>query len=335
MNGKVQNESELIATYLAPLAGEGGLGLADDAALIAADGQHDLVVTTDPIVRGVHFFADDAAADIAWKALAVNVSDVVAKGAAPFAYTLALGLPEAPTHAWMRDFACGLEAAQAAFGCRLIGGDTDRTPGALSIGVTAFGRVPAGRMVKRNTAQAGDHVFVSGTIGDAALGLRLRQDKSAFAARLTEEDARHLLGRYLRPQSRLALAPLLGAYASAALDVSDGLLQDAGKLAHGASAALEVRFAAVPLSQAAAKVAALGADYERCIVTGGDDYEVLFAVPRARVDDFRAEAARLPFGVCEIGTLREGTGVAAVHGDGTAMTLDAAGYDHFQRTYKT
>ena len=171
MTGKVANETELIQTYLAPLAAgfPGALGLADDCALIASDAAHDLVVTTDPIIAGVHFFASDRADDIAWKALAVNVSDLIAKGAAPLAYTMAIAFPQAPDRSWMAAFADGLKAAQLAFGCQLIGGDTDRTPGPLSISITVFGQVPCGQMIKRSSARQGDHVFVTGTLGDSAL----------------------------------------------------------------------------------------------------------------------------------------------------------------------
>lgn len=332
MIGRVRDEAELIATYLAPLAGAGGLGLADDAAVIAADGVHDLVVTTDPIICDVHFFADDAPGDIAWKALAVNVSDLVAKGAEPFAYTLALALPDAPTHAWMAGFAAGLEEAQAAFGCRLIGGDTDRTPGPLSIAVTAFGKVPSGQMVQRQTARPGDHVFVSGTVGDAALGLLVRREAGIFGDVLPAGVGHELVGRYLRPVPRPGIIPALRAFASAALDVSDGLVQDAGKLAKGAGAALAIRFDAIPLSQGGRSVAAVKPQYRGTILAGGDDYEVLFSVPAARLAEFGAFAAKLPVPVTEIGVLAPGSGVLILDADGAVMPLRRGGYDHFSGT---
>lgn len=329
MNRKIQNEAELIATYLAPLSGPGGLGLADDCALIAADGGHDLVVTTDPIISGVHFFPDEAPRDVAWKALAVNVSDLVAKGAEPVAYTLTLALPEAPTHKWMKDFALGLGEAQAAFGCRLIGGDTDRTPGALSAGITAFGRVPAGGMVKRLTARPGDHVFVTGTIGDSALGLALRRGSGAFADLLSKDERDRLIGRYLRPAPGLKIIPLLRAHATAALDISDGLVQDAGKLAKGADAALALHFAQVPLSVGVRTIAAQSTEARCAIVSGGDDYEVLFAVPPDRAGTLSKAAAQLGVAVTEIGVLTEGEGVTVFDVDGRIMPLARGGYDHF------
>jgi thiamine-monophosphate kinase len=329
MSRKIRDETEFIATYLAPLAGPGGLGLRDDAAVIAADGTHDLVVTTDPIVSGVHFFADDAPCDVAWKSLAVNVSDLIAKGADPVAYTLALGLPEAPTEAWISDFVVGLREAQSAFGCSLIGGDTDRTMGALSVSVTAFGRVPCGTMVKRTTARRGDHVYVSGTIGDAALGLLLRRDGLAFGISLPDDMRNFLLGRYLRPKPHPSLVPLVRSQASAALDISDGLVQDAGKLARAASSSLVLRFDEIPLSRSARKVLEIDPSWQRTILTGGDDYEVLFAVPPERSATLLAAASERNLRITHIGVLAAGEGVSVLGSDGQAMELLRGGYDHF------
>jgi thiamine-monophosphate kinase len=206
---RITSETELIETYLAPLAAgaPGAFDLKDDAALIEMEAGFDLVVSTDPVIAGVHFFADDEPQNIAWKALAVNVSDLAAKGAEPIAYTMALAFPEAPRRDWMAAFSAGLREAQTAFGCTLIGGDTDRTSGPLSIGVTAFGKVPRGLMVRRGSALIGDRVFVTGTIGDSALGLQLRKSPEAFGASLSQSDSEFLVSRYLRPQPRVMLVP--------------------------------------------------------------------------------------------------------------------------------
>ena len=178
-------EEGLIATYFAPLAEgfSGAFGLLDDAALLSPPSGNDLVITTDAIAAGVHFLPDDAACDIGFKALAVNISDLVAKGARPVCYLMSVAFPELPDAAWLKGFAAGLAAAQRQFGIELAGGDTDRRPGPVSVTITAIGRVPAGRMVRRATARSGDRLYVSGTIGDSALGLLLRQDAN-LASRL-------------------------------------------------------------------------------------------------------------------------------------------------------
>jgi thiamine-monophosphate kinase len=331
LESRITNETELIQMYLAPLAvgAPGAFGLKDDAALITMDPGFDLVVSNDPVIAGVHFFADDAPQDIAWKALAVNVSDLAAKAAEPFAYTMALAFPDAPRRDWMTAFCAGLREAQAAFGCTLIGGDTDRTTGPLSIGITAVGRIPAGKLVRRNGAKIGDHVFVTGTIGDAALGLKLRYDVDAL--NLDEEHRRFLLSRYLRPAPRLAMAPVLRSNASASLDVSDGLLKDAARLAAGASASLEIASLAIPLSAAARAAFSQNAELMQAIATGGDDYEILCAVAAENRDAFCAAAAQEQTLVTEIGTLRRGSGVTLVLPSGQAFAPPHTGYDHFGR----
>lgn len=332
MREAVRSEAELIEIYLRPLAGAEGLGLSDDAALIAADGHHDLVVTTDPVRTGVHFFADDAPGDIAWKALAVNVSDLIAKGAEPFAYTMALAFPSPPEHDWMAAFSAGLGRAQAAFGCRLIGGDTDHGGGPFSVSITAFGLVPRGEMVRRLTARAGDRVFVVGTIGDAALGLILRRDALAFGADLAGEKRAALIGRYLRPEPDVRVATVVRLAASAALDVSDGLVQDAAKLAGGAGCGLDIAYDDIPLSAAGRDITERFIAARTTIISGGDDYRVLMAVPPERVDLLRGLAAEAGITASELGVLAEGSGVRIRDRNGHAIAAGPGGYDHFRRS---
>ncbi len=331
MTDRVKSETDLIQTYLAPLAAghPGAFGLRDDAALISPEPGTDIVITTDPVRAGVHFFETDRADDIAWKALAVNVSDLAAKGARPLAYTMALAFPEAPERAWMQNFAEGLRAAQAEFGCHLIGGDTDHASGALSIAITALGSVPRGRMIRRTTARAGDHLFVTGTLGDAALGLRLHREPAFMSRELTSGDRAFLSARYLRPNPRVALAPLLLATASASLDISDGLLKDLGRLATGAGAGVTLRFEALPLSPPARNMIRAAPEFVRNIVAGGDDYEILFAVPPEHLEALRRAVPSLPFQVTEIGRLASGGGVTLLDGSGQAMHFSRGGYDHF------
>ncbi len=329
--GKVANETELIQTYLAPLAAgfPGALGLSDDCALIASDASHDLVVTTDPVIAGVHFFASDQADDIAWKALSVNVSDLIAKGALPLAYTMALAFPQAPDRSWIAAFADGLGAAQLAFGCHLIGGDTDRTPGPLSISITVFGQVPCGQMVKRSTARQGDHVFVTGTLGDSALGLAVHNNAGVWDSHLSSGDKSFLVGRYLRPAPRMDMVPIVRAYASAALDISDGLVKDLGRLVRPVPARVEVKFDKLPLSLPARKVLAVDPERVTSIISGGDDYEMLFCVPPERLESFRDALRAVAVQVSEIGVLEAGSGAVVRDDAGHVIDPGAGGYDHF------
>ncbi len=323
---------EAIIALLAPLAqgAPGAFGLKDDCALITPAPGTELVLKTDPVAEGVHFLPGDAAEDIAWKALAVNVSDLAAKAARPLGYLMALSFPQAPTTGWLTRFAAGLAAAQARFGCHLLGGDTDRRPGPLSISITIIGEVETGGMVRRGTARAGDAVFVSGTLGDAALGLALRNDATlASTWGLSPSEAEHLRRRYLRPEPRLALAPALRAYASAAMDISDGLAKDLARMCAASGCAARVRFAHLPLSPAAAKAVAADPALRRHIVAAGDDYEVLATVPAARAAAFQADARAAGVPVAQIGAISAGTGVVIEGPGGEALQLDRTGWDHF------
>lgn len=327
------SEEALIARYFAPLAAgfPGADGLRDDAAVIEPPPGCDLVVTMDALVAGVHFFADDAPADIAWKALAVNVSDLAAKGATPLAYSLAIALPSPPSPAFLAGFAEGLGAAQARFGIALSGGDTTGCGrGVLTIAITAFGTAPRGRTLRRGGARAGDSLYVSGTIGDGALGLKLRRaDADAASWPLDEAGRAWLIARYLRPEARDCLAPALLAHASAAMDVSDGLVIDCGRLARVCGLAAMIEAAAIPFAPAAA--ALVGAPgMLRAAITGGDDYEILAAIRAGEEAAFEAEAARSHVPVTRIGTLGAGVPGVTVRGDGgVSLDMGAAGFDHF------
>ncbi len=325
-------EDELIETTFAPLASgfAGALGLKDDCAVLSPLPGEDLVLTTDAVAEGVHFFADDAPADVAWKALAVNVSDLTAKGARPVAYLMSLSFPARPERAWLDAFAAGLAEAQAAFGIALAGGDTDRRPGPLSITVTAIGCVPQGRMVRRATAQAGDSLFVSGMLGDSALGLSLRQDASrARGMGLDDAKARALVRRYLRPEPRLALAPHLLSFATAAMDISDGLVKDCGRLARASGLGAELDAARLPLSLPARSALCNRPELLETVLTGGDDYEVLAAVPPNHAEAFRQAAAESGVAVTEIGRLVPGQSVTVTGPDGAVLEVRGAGWDHF------
>jgi thiamine-monophosphate kinase len=329
---RVRSEAELIETFLAPLAKElpGAAGLSDDCATLALSAGEELVLTTDAVAAGVHFFADDAPEDIAWKALAINVSDLAGKGARPVAYLMALSFPEAPERDWLAAFAAGLGSAQEAFGIVLAGGDTDRRPGPLSITITAIGRAPKGRIPRRSGARARDRLYLSGTVGDGWLGLRLRQNPGlAHAWALEREERDRLLGRYRRPEPRLGLGAALLGFASASMDVSDGLVKDLGRLVRASGVGARVCSGDLPFSPPAKRVLAAAPGLLRDLVAGGDDYEVLAAVPPDQSTGFETAAARSGVSIAAIGTVTDGTGVAIVGPDGVPLELERTGWDHF------
>ena len=319
----------MIATLFAPLAGPGGLGLRDDTALLTPTAGRDQIVTVDALVAGVHFFADDAPASIARKALRVNLSDLAAKGAEPTGFVLALALPDGWTGDWLRDFADGLGRDAATFGCPLLGGDTVRTPGPLTISITALGTVPTGRMVPRTGARPGDRLYVSGTVGDAALGLKLRLVYSPEPG-LSAGLRAFLLDRYLHPQPRLGLRATLLAYANGAMDVSDGLVGDLTKMLKASGVSGRLRLADVPLSEAATVMVKQNPELLVTAVTGGDDYEVLAAVPAARGADFEAEARAAGILVTAIGDVLEGEGPPAfLDASGRDQRFERGSFSHF------
>src|SRR5215472_1274013 len=272
----LSGEERLIARYFRPLVtAPDAFDLGDDAAVLTPPSGCDLVLTTDGVIAGVHFLPADPPQSIARKALRMNLSDLAAKGATPAGFLLSIALPTNIQESWIAAFAEGLGQDINHYGCPLLGGDTDRTPGPLSISITAFGTVPQGMMVRRASAKRGDIVAVTGTIGDAALGVLIHRDADlAKKWRLSSAASEHLQQRYLLPQPRNALADALRAHASAAMDVSDGLAGDLAKLCRASGLAAGIEVADVPLSDAAR--AALSADptlIER-ILTGGDDYEI-------------------------------------------------------------
>src|SRR5260370_38939277 len=298
----VSGEDSLIARYFRPLATDpGAFGLLDDAAVLKALGD-DIVVTTDAIVEGVHFLEGDPPDTLARKALRVNLSDLAAKGATPAGFVLTLALRQSD-EAWLKPFAQTLGEDAAHFGCPLLGGDTVSTPGPLMISITAFGRVPPGKMVHRSGAKPGDCVVVTGTIGDAALGLDVLKGGPVAAALAHDVAAREALtARYRVPQPRNALAIAVRDHASAAMDVSDGLAGDLAKLcaASGMSAAIDMP--SIPLSSTAAGLLARGiVDIEQ-LIAGGDDYEILCAVPEDRFEAFTVGAPQAGVAVAVIRT---------------------------------
>lgn len=329
-------EFEVIRRFFAPLAAgfPGAFGLTDDAAVLSVSPGRTLVVTTDALVAGVHFLPDDPPADVAAKVLRVNLSDLAAMGAEPLAYTLAAALPADLDVAWLEAFAGGLAADQDRFGIRLAGGDTVSTPGPLMLTVGAFGTVAEGAELRRSGAKEGDSVFVTGTVGDAALGL------IALKGGLAGLEAGHrdaVIGRYRRPDPRTTCGPRLVGLAQAAIDVSDGLVADLGHVCEESGTGAEIETERLPLSAAGRAALAAGEAGWADVVTGGDDYELLFTAPSAAGPKVAELAAELGLAITEIGrvTARSGTEVAgegrvAVIGrDGRRLALKAPGFRHF------
>lgn len=320
-----------IQRWFRPLAAgfPGARGLADDAAVFSIPPGMELVVTTDAMVAGVHFLPDDPPADIAHKLLAVNLSDLAAKGAAPLAYSLAMCLPKGTPDDWVAAFAAGLGAAQARFGVALSGGDSVSTRGPAVLSVTALGLVPAGGAPSRNAgvAAADAAVCVTGTIGDGALGL------ACVLGGLNWADAgqrEYLVERLRRPTPRLAAGAALRGLALAAMDVSDGLLGDLAHMARASGCAAEVDAAAVPLSAAAAAVLAVYPERLADILTGGDDYELLLAVTPARLEAAKAAAAGAGTQLSVVGRLIPGPAgrITALDGAGAPLALRQLGWTH-------
>jgi thiamine-monophosphate kinase len=323
-------EDSLISSYFRPLATDpGALNLGDDAAVLKALGE-DIVVTTDAIVEGVHFLPGDPPDTVARKALRVNLSDLAAKGASPAGFVLTLALRSADD-VWLTAFARGLGEDAGLFHCPLLGGDTVSTPGPLMISITAFGRVPAGKMVHRSGAKPGDRVVVTGTIGDAALGLDILRG-GAVAAVLADNAAAKdmLVGRYRIPQPRNALAQAVRDYAGAAMDVSDGLAGDLAKLCAASGVSAVIDAPGIPLSAAAAVLLAGGSVGIEAIVAGGDDYEVLCAVPESRLAAFAQAADAAGVAVTSIGAVVAGVSAPKfLDAQGSEIGLKRLSYSHF------
>jgi thiamine-monophosphate kinase len=327
---QASGEDSLIARYFRPLATDpGAFNLGDDAAVLKAQGD-DIVVTTDAIVEGVHFLPDDPPDTIARKALRVNLSDLAAKGAVPAGFVLTLAL-RAADDAWLAPFARGLGEDAGLFGCPLLGGDTVSTPGPLVISITAFGRVPAGHMVHRSGAKPGDRVVVTGTIGDAALGLDILKGGAVAAAIAGDATARaFLIGRYRVPQPRNALAQAVRDHAHAAMDVSDGLAGDLLKLCAASGVSAVIDAPGIPLSTAAAALLARGAVGIEALISGGDDYEILCAIPEDRFESFAQARAHAGVAVSSIGTVIAGSSAARfLDAQGREIALPRLSYSHF------
>jgi thiamine-monophosphate kinase len=323
------DEFEAIDRLLRPLAADTpeALGLMDDAAVVPARPGSDLVVSSDAMVAGVHFLPDDPLELVARKLLRVNLSDLAAKGAEPYAYLLAAAWPRGCGWAERERFVRGLAQDQQAFGLKLLGGDTTSTPGPLTLSLTILGWSPAGRMVRRAGARPGDRILVSGTVGDGWLGLAAARGELTG---LPAASAAWLACRYRLPEPRLELGAALRQFATAAADVSDGLVADAGHLGEASGAGVRIALERLPVSEPAS--AWLAAQPDRAaalagLATGGDDYEVVCACPRAAVAALIAAGEAAGVAMTDVGEVTGGQGAQAAF-EGRPVLLDRTGWRH-------
>lgn len=325
-SGEELGEFERIRRFFAPLAGAGGLGLLDDAALVACGPERQLVVTTDALVAGVHYLPDDPSDRVAQKLLRVNLSDLAAMAARPLYYLLTTALPQALGTEWLAGFARGLAADQARFGVALLGGDSVATPGPAMLSLTALGEVAAGAEVRRSGARVGDRVWVSGTIGDAFLGLAVLRGGHRG---LSQEQRAALVARFQLPEPRTELGPRLSGLAHAMIDVSDGLLADLGHICETSGVGAVVEVTALPLSPAARLLVAADPALLPRLASGGDDYELLFTAPDAAEARIAALSAGLGLPLTAIGRVETGAGVRLVDREGRQVAVESGGYRHF------
>jgi thiamine-monophosphate kinase len=322
------NEFEFIRERLAPLAraASGARGLIDDAATLAAPPGCELVITADTLIAGVHFRPEDPLDEVAGKALRVNLSDLAAKGADALGYLLCVTWPADLPLAEKERFVAGLARDQAQLGVSLLGGDTTVAPGPLIVSITALGTVPVGRFVTRSGARSGDSVFVTGTIGDAALGLLELQGRIGDLSDFFRD---HVARRYATPRPRLSAARALRESARAAIDISDGLIADAGHVARASGVRIAIEAAKAPLSVAARAWLDSQPDYAAAIatlLTGGDDYEILFCASESVGD---AVSAASGVRVTQIGWVERGAGVLLLDREGGVIPVERPGFTHF------
>jgi thiamine-monophosphate kinase len=317
-------EFALIARHFRPLAGPGALELLDDAAVLAPPPGRELVLAADAMVAGVHFLPDDPPETIGRKLLRTNLSDLASMGAAPLAYLLTASLPRNLAPDWLAGFSAGLAQDQAEFGISLLGGDTTSTPGPMSLSLTILGHVAPGQVLRRVGAAPGQDIWVSGTIGDGTLGL------AVLLGELPGEADGHLATRYRLPRPRVGLGQALVGLATAAMDVSDGLVQDLGHLCRASACGAEIEAKRVPLSDEAAALLVARPELMPRILTGGDDYELLFAAPSGAAAEITARAAAFGVAATRIGRFLPGEAVVTVRdAQGGAIPLGHGGWSHF------
>ena len=318
------SEFDLIRQHFIKATQHTNLGIGDDAALISVPTSVELAISTDMLVAGTHFFADIDAYQLGWKSLAVNVSDMAAMGANPKWATLAIALPNNES-AWLSQFSNGFFACAKAFNIDLIGGDTTRGP--LTISVQIMGEVPRGRAIKRSTAKVGDDIWVSGTLGDAALALAHMQDKVT----LPEDEFISCAKSLHTPQPRVALGLALRDIANSAIDISDGLLADLGHILDASKVGAVLHLQALPKSQAM-KNNLPNKLTQQMILAGGDDYELCFTAPVEMQTKIVRLSESLGLQLSHIGHITQSSGLIVIGLDNEVLNIKETGFDHFNQT---
>jgi len=313
----MSGEFDIIRRYFAPLSPD---GLVNDGAVLQIPEGHELVVSSDTLNAGTHFFEDAAPGDIAHKALAVNLSDLASMGARPLAYQLNIAFPNPPDASWLAAFTSALAECQKRYGITCSGGDTTSIHGALSIAITAMGSVPAGRAASRSGAKAGDLLMLSGCVGDAWLGYRALRDGWDF------EGAADCVSAYYRPQINFDLAQVVQKHACAAIDVSDGLAADIGHIAGASGVDIALRAEDIPLSDAARAALDKGLCTLGDLITGGDDYVLAMAV---NPNDMERFSGCYVIGECRAPLSADNPAIAVIGENGQELSLKSRGWQHF------
>jgi len=321
-------EFGLIETYFAPLTKsvEGAFNLGDDAAVVVPPAGKSMVITTDTIVEGVHFFSDDSPGDVAAKLLRVSLSDLAAMGSVPAYYNLSIAMTKLISDQWLEKFTNGLKADQDKYGIFLIGGDTVSTLGPLTLTVTAIGFNEVGKTLRRNGAKIDDDIWVSGSIGDAALGLKVAQGKLNH---ISEAQKKYLVNRYKRPDPRIELVPNLVSGVNAAIDVSDGLIADLSHICSESKVGADIHISSIPLSRAVRSVIKHEPSYLELVLRGGDDFELLFTADRSIRDSFQPISKNLDINLTRIGSIVDTRSVRIFDHSGVEFLQKINGYTHF------
>ncbi len=320
-------EFEIIEKYFRPLASgaPGSFDLTDDAAVFPVPNGKDVVVTKDAMVEGVHFLLDDDPANISRKLLRTNLSDIAAMGGRPFGYLLSTSWNEKTSVEWIRSFTDGLALDQKKFGVSLLGGDTVKSSGPLTFSLTLMGYVPKGHVLRRNGAEQGDIICVSGTIGDGALGLKAATGRLPG---LSKKETSFLDGRYRLPIPRNILGPRLLKVASACIDISDGLLADLGHICQQSGVGAEIKLSEIPLSDAANELVIADPSYWQDIMTGGDDYELLFTAPSSKAAELQRLEKECGVRVTKIGEVTGREGITVLDQSDKSVQFDKTGWQH-------